>query len=308
MPIYLIGVPLRGTSSCSPRRGLTERRRRRSTSCSAPAEAEGEGHHARSAWATRTATPATGSSPSSASSSLDDIGELKTPCSARPSSPTRSTRASTRMEKLRTRAASTTTSPRSTSTRAGSSFPRKKAAMAWTTDGNALAWAKQLGARTIGVSHTPKLGSGSSPTPTHHAVLERVHHLLVGPQEGCGAPSWPGSTSRAQLKAWYDATGVFPADKRFAGEQHHRPDRQASCSSWPSSPRSGRRTTCRRRSTRTRTCPPGRRSPPAPARRRRPGTVGPGDPAVEDPAPRTSSSTTSSGPTGSRARRRGTRP
>src|SRR6202012_5183912 len=40
-------------------------------------------------------------------------------------------------------------------------FPQKKAAMSWTTDGNALAWAKQLGDANVGVGRPPKLGSGA---------------------------------------------------------------------------------------------------------------------------------------------------
>ena len=64
-------------------------------------------------------------------------------------------------------------------------FPQKKAAMAWTTDGNALTWAKTLGADNIGVGAPPKLGTRRAREHLRHdAVLDGVHHLMVQAQAG----------------------------------------------------------------------------------------------------------------------------
>jgi raffinose/stachyose/melibiose transport system substrate-binding protein len=95
-------------------------------------------------------------------------------------------------------------------------FPRKKAAMSWTTDGNALAWAKQLGAKTVGVGNTPKLGSGQL-ADTYDTTQSSSAFITSWSQHKKAAATFLAWLHEApQLKAWYDATGVFPADKRFA--------------------------------------------------------------------------------------------
>jgi len=94
-------------------------------------------------------------------------------------------------------------------------FPRKKAAMSWTTDGNALAWAKQLGAKAVGVGHTPKLGDGRL-ADTYDTTQSSSAFITSWSQHKKAAATFLAWLHEApQLKAWYDATGVFPADKRF---------------------------------------------------------------------------------------------
>jgi ABC-type glycerol-3-phosphate transport system substrate-binding protein len=94
-------------------------------------------------------------------------------------------------------------------------FPRKKAAMSWTTDGNALAWAKQLGAANIGVGRTPKLGSGAL-ADTYDTTQSSTAFITSWSQHKKAAAAFLQWLHQpAQMKAWYDATGVFPADRRF---------------------------------------------------------------------------------------------
>jgi raffinose/stachyose/melibiose transport system substrate-binding protein len=95
-------------------------------------------------------------------------------------------------------------------------FPRKKAAMSWTTDGNALAWAKQLGAKTVGVGHTPKLGSGQLADTYDTTQSSSAFITSWSDHKKAAATFLAWLHGAPQLKAWYDATGVFPADKRFA--------------------------------------------------------------------------------------------
>jgi ABC-type glycerol-3-phosphate transport system substrate-binding protein len=94
-------------------------------------------------------------------------------------------------------------------------FPRKKAAMAWTTDGNALAWAKQLGEDTVGVGRTPKWGSGALAN-TYDTTQSSSAFITSWSQHKKAAAAFLRWLHGApQIKAWYAATGVFPADKRF---------------------------------------------------------------------------------------------
>jgi raffinose/stachyose/melibiose transport system substrate-binding protein len=94
-------------------------------------------------------------------------------------------------------------------------FPRKKAAMSWTTDGNALAWAKQLGDSTIGVGRTPKLGSGALANSYDTTQSSTAFITSWSQHKKAAAAFLRWLHGAPQMKAWYDATGVFPADKRF---------------------------------------------------------------------------------------------
>jgi multiple sugar transport system substrate-binding protein len=94
-------------------------------------------------------------------------------------------------------------------------FPRKKAAMAWTTDGNALAWAKQLGADNIGVGPTPKLGSGALANTYDTTQSSTAFITSWSKHKKAAAAFLRWLHGGPQLRAWYAATGVFPADKRF---------------------------------------------------------------------------------------------
>jgi ABC-type glycerol-3-phosphate transport system substrate-binding protein len=94
-------------------------------------------------------------------------------------------------------------------------FPRKKAAMSFTTDGNALAWAKQLGAQNVGVSNHPKLGSGALADTYTTTQSSSAFITSWSKHKKAAAAFLAWLHEPAQLQSWYDATGVFPADKRF---------------------------------------------------------------------------------------------
>jgi ABC-type glycerol-3-phosphate transport system substrate-binding protein len=95
-------------------------------------------------------------------------------------------------------------------------FPRKKAAMGWTTDGNALAWAKAVGAGNVGVAAAPRFGNGAlasmyTTTQSSSAIITSWSQ-----HKKAAAAFLTFLHTPAALDAWYKATGVFPADKRFS--------------------------------------------------------------------------------------------
>jgi ABC-type glycerol-3-phosphate transport system substrate-binding protein len=94
-------------------------------------------------------------------------------------------------------------------------FPRKKAAMSFTTDGNALAWAKALGAQNVGVTNPPKLGSGALADTYTTTQSSSAFITSWSKHKKAAAAFLTWLHQPEQLQAWYDATGVFPADKRF---------------------------------------------------------------------------------------------
>jgi hypothetical protein len=102
-------------------------------------------------------------------------------------------------------------------------FPRKKAAMAWTTDGNALAWAKTLGDRNVGVGNTPKLGSGALANTYTTTQSSDAFITSWSQHKKAAAAFLVWLHQPAQMEAWYKATGVFPADKRFPESQVTNP-------------------------------------------------------------------------------------
>ena len=96
-------------------------------------------------------------------------------------------------------------------------FGQKKVAMSWVTDGNVAAAAKALGGiKAMGVGADPDLGQGQARDELRHdAVVVGVHHELVEASARRRRSSSTFLHSPQALKAWYKATGVFPADKRF---------------------------------------------------------------------------------------------
>jgi ABC-type glycerol-3-phosphate transport system substrate-binding protein len=95
-------------------------------------------------------------------------------------------------------------------------FPRKKAAISWTTDGNALAWAKTLGAKNIGVAPPPRFGNGALADTYTTTQSSDAFITSWSKHKKAAAAFLMWLHSPENLKAWYDATGVFPADKRFS--------------------------------------------------------------------------------------------
>jgi hypothetical protein len=94
-------------------------------------------------------------------------------------------------------------------------FPQKKVAMSLTTDGNVMSWAKAIGAENIGVAMPPRWG---------HGELANVYDVTQS--SDAFITSWSANKEADaafltyvhqpdNMKALYDQTGAFPADKRF---------------------------------------------------------------------------------------------
>jgi len=95
-------------------------------------------------------------------------------------------------------------------------FPQGKAAMAWTTDGNALAWEKTLGAAKIGVGHTPVWGHGKLAHTYDTTQSSDAFITSWAKNKEAAAAFLVWLHTPANLLSWYKATGVFPADTRFS--------------------------------------------------------------------------------------------
>jgi raffinose/stachyose/melibiose transport system substrate-binding protein len=94
-------------------------------------------------------------------------------------------------------------------------FVRGKAAMTLSTDANILSYARTLGAKNIGLFLPPPIGSGK--LASYYDVTQSSSEMIT---------AWSGHKREAalflkfmhtpeRLKALYDQTGAFPADKRF---------------------------------------------------------------------------------------------
>src|SRR3954463_15033314 len=94
-------------------------------------------------------------------------------------------------------------------------FGQKKVGMSWGTDGNVAAWAKQLGAKAMGVSGIPKWGKGKLATSYDTTQSSDAFITKWSQHPRAAAQFLMFLHSPAALKSWYAATGVFPADKRF---------------------------------------------------------------------------------------------
>jgi len=94
-------------------------------------------------------------------------------------------------------------------------FPQRKAAMSWTTDGHALQWEKTLGQGSIGVGPSPKWGHGklADTYDTTQSTSQFITSWSKHKRAAAQFLAWLHTP--ANLQAWYRATGVFPADKRF---------------------------------------------------------------------------------------------
>jgi len=94
-------------------------------------------------------------------------------------------------------------------------FGQKKVGMSWGTDGNVAAWEKQLGAKAMGVSAIPRWGKGKLATSYDTTQSSDAFITKWSKHPRAAAQFLMFLHSPAALKAWYAATGVFPADKRF---------------------------------------------------------------------------------------------
>ena len=95
-------------------------------------------------------------------------------------------------------------------------FGQKKVAMSWITDGNAAAAAKALGgAKGMGVGPIPVWGKGKLATSYDTTQSSSAFITKWSKHPRAAAQFLTFLHSPQALKAWYAATGVFPADKRF---------------------------------------------------------------------------------------------
>jgi raffinose/stachyose/melibiose transport system substrate-binding protein len=95
-------------------------------------------------------------------------------------------------------------------------FGQKKVAMSWVTDGNAAAAAKALGGtKGMGVGPIPVWGKGKLATSYDTTQSSSAFITKWSKHPRAAAQFLMFLHSQQALKAWYAATGVFPADKRF---------------------------------------------------------------------------------------------
>jgi ABC-type glycerol-3-phosphate transport system substrate-binding protein len=94
-------------------------------------------------------------------------------------------------------------------------FGQKKVAMSWGTDGNVAAWEKQLGAKNMGVGPIPKWGNGKLSSSYDVTQSSDAFITKWSKHPHAAAQFLMFLHSPQALKAWYAATGVFPADRRF---------------------------------------------------------------------------------------------
>jgi raffinose/stachyose/melibiose transport system substrate-binding protein len=95
-------------------------------------------------------------------------------------------------------------------------FGQKKVAMSWITDGNAAAAAKVLGGtKGMGVGPIPVWGKGKLATSYDTTQSSSAFITKWSKHPRAAAQFLMFLHSPQALRAWYKATGVFPADKRF---------------------------------------------------------------------------------------------
>ncbi|MGN6300189.1 MAG: ABC transporter substrate-binding protein [Angustibacter sp.] len=94
-------------------------------------------------------------------------------------------------------------------------FGSGKAAMAWGTDGIVNSWAKQLGADKVGITPTPKWGTGKLADVYNTTQSSSAFITSWSKNKKAAAQFLAWLHEPANLTSWYEATGIFPADKRF---------------------------------------------------------------------------------------------
>ena len=95
-------------------------------------------------------------------------------------------------------------------------FGQKKVAMSWITDGNVAAASKALGgAKEMGVGPIPVWGKGKLSKSYDTTQSSSAFITSWSKHPRAAAQFLLFLHSPAVLKAWYAATGVFPADRRF---------------------------------------------------------------------------------------------
>lgn len=95
-------------------------------------------------------------------------------------------------------------------------FGAGQAAMAWGTDGIVNNWAKQLGADKVGVARTPRWGTGKLADVYNTTQSSSAFITSWSPNKEAAAAFLTWLHEPANLTSWYEATGIFPADKGFS--------------------------------------------------------------------------------------------
>jgi raffinose/stachyose/melibiose transport system substrate-binding protein len=94
-------------------------------------------------------------------------------------------------------------------------FGSGKVAMAWGTDGIVNNWAKQLGQDKVGITRTPKWGTGKLADVYNTTQSSSAFITSWSKNKKAAAQFLAFLHEPANLTSWYEATGIFPADKRF---------------------------------------------------------------------------------------------
>ena len=94
-------------------------------------------------------------------------------------------------------------------------FGAGQAAMAWGTDGIVNNWAKQLGTDNVGITRTPTWGDGKLADVYNTTQSSSAFITSWSKNKKAAAQFLTWLHEPANLTSWYEATGIFPADKRF---------------------------------------------------------------------------------------------
>ena len=95
-------------------------------------------------------------------------------------------------------------------------FEQKKVAMSWVTDGHVAAASKNLGGiKAMGAGPIPVWGKGKLATSYDTTQSSSAFITKWSKHPRAAAQFLTFLHSQQALKAWYKATGVFPADRRF---------------------------------------------------------------------------------------------
>ena len=95
-------------------------------------------------------------------------------------------------------------------------FGSGQAAMAWGTDGIVTKWAKQLGQDKVGVTPSPKWGTGKLADVYNTTQSSSAFITSWSPNKKAAAQFLTWLHQPANLASWYETTGIFPADTSFS--------------------------------------------------------------------------------------------
>ena len=94
-------------------------------------------------------------------------------------------------------------------------FGSGQAAMAWGTDGIVNGWAQKLGPDKVGVTTTPKWGTGKLADVYNTTQSSSAFITSWSKNKKAAAQFLTFLHEPKNLTSWYEATGIFPADKQF---------------------------------------------------------------------------------------------